>query len=124
MVEHRLVERHRDFILGPKSHRRVELARVLDERQLDGANHHALVRDPEADRLAQLVGREELAQDARQLLLVPNLAIGDNARCEGGDRRATDRPPAIAPNLSGGDAPGLEVQPDDPLCFLPWRKHP
>ena len=55
VVEHRLVERHRDLLLGLEADRGLELLRVLDRRQPQGADDDALVGDPEAHPLGELV---------------------------------------------------------------------
>ena len=56
-VEHRLVERHRDVLLGLEADRVLELVGVLDRRQAQRAHGDPLVGDAEADGLAKACGR-------------------------------------------------------------------
>ena len=66
VVEDRLVERHRDLLLGLEADRGLELRRVLDRRQAQGADDDALVGDPEPHPLGELVlGEERLAARRR-----------------------------------------------------------
>ena len=84
MIEHRLLERHRDLLLGLEAHRGLELVGVLDRRQPQGANDDPLVGDAEADPAAQLVLGEERAQRRRQHLGVGHLAVVEDRRLGSG----------------------------------------
>ena len=48
VLEHRLVERHRDVVLGLEANRRGELLGVLERREIDRAHDDALVGDADA----------------------------------------------------------------------------
>ena len=62
VIEDGLIQRHRDGVLGAKADRRIELLRVLDQRQLERPDDDPLVGDPEPDPLAELVAAEEVPE--------------------------------------------------------------
>ncbi len=60
VVDHGLLEGHRDLLLGGEADRGVELLRVLDRGQAQGADDDPLVGDAQPHLLAELVLGEEL----------------------------------------------------------------
>src|SRR4249920_2796254 len=74
VVEHRLVERDRQRLLGAKANGVHELALVIDRRELDAPHADAARCDAEAHALArQVVLLEERAQRIRECLDVTEL---------------------------------------------------
>jgi hypothetical protein len=118
MVEHGLLEGHRDLVLRAEPDRGVDLLLVLDQRQLHGPHDDPLVGDPEANGLAELVVGEQGAQRLRERLGVLHLALIDNTGRERRDRGAADLTRAVRTDLGGGDAAGLDVEADDGLSLL------
>ena len=112
-VEDRVVERHRHLVLGLEAHRGGEFLVVGDRRQLERAQHRALVGDADAHALAQACVAEQLAQRLAERLLVEHLALAHRV---GRQRQRAARSATIAPltvRLHGGDEAGLDVQADD-----------
>ena len=62
VLQHRLLERHRDLLLGLEANRGLHLGGVLDRRQAQGADDDVLVADPEPHSLGELVLGEELLE--------------------------------------------------------------
>ena len=121
MLEHRLVERHRDLLLGLEADRRLELLGVLDRRQAQRADDDPLVADAEPHPLGELVLGEERLQRLGEGVGVGDLALVEGARRRAGSiaagdhlRRAVDR------DLGRGDAAGLDVETDDGAGLLAW----
>ena len=112
VVDHRLVQRHRDLLLGGEADRGGELVRVLDRRQPQRSHDHALVGDAEADALAELVLGEEVAQRGGDAAGVGDLAVVERLRGErrGGRRRQLQ--PPVAAHLGSADAAGLDLEAD------------
>ena len=81
VLEHGLVERHRDLLLRLEADRRLHLLRVLDQRQPQGADDDPLVADPEADLLGKLVlGERASFTAAVEAVGVDHLALVEDAR--------------------------------------------
>ena len=78
-VEDRLLERHRDVILGLEANRRLELAVVLDQWQAKGPHRHPLVRESHPNGLRELVTGEQLLERVPQRLGVGYLALAEDA---------------------------------------------
>ena len=112
-VEHCLLERHRDLVLGLEADRGVELVLVLDERHAQVRTIDPLVGDADADLLGQLVLGEEILQRRRPGLGVGDLTLAGGARLKRGDAGSADRGRAVARHLGRGDAAGLDVEADD-----------
>ena len=121
VVEDGLVERHRDLVLRAEANRRVELLRVLDPRQPQRANHDALVGDPEANRLGELVPREEILEGLAERGGVLDLALAHDSGLERHDRGASDGTVATSRDLGRGDAAGLDVEADEGGCSSSQR---
>ncbi len=113
VVQHRRGQRHRHLILGLEAHRGAELLAVGDRRQLQRAQHRALVGQPHAHALAQSRVLEELAQRLAQLALVEHLALAHDVGRQRSAGGPFDDDPAVDVRLHGGHVPGLDIQPDD-----------
>ena len=100
VVEDGLVERHRDLLLGLEADRRVELLRVLDRRQAQGADDDALVGDAEPDPLGELVLGEEGAQGVGERVGVDDLAVLEGVGGEGRDRGRRNSASSRSPRTS------------------------
>ncbi len=85
-VEHRLFERHRDVVLGLKTHGGVELALVGDRRKLEGSHRDSLVGDPDPDAARELVLGEERLEGVAERLGIGDLALVEDPRVERRDR--------------------------------------
>ena len=112
MLEHGLLERHRDVVGRLEANRGVDLLGALERRKVERAHHDALVGDAEAHAPAELVLGEQVAQRGGERLDVDDLAVADDA---GGKRRgggALDLDLARA-RLDGGHVAGLDVETDD-----------
>ena len=66
VVQHRLLERHRQLLLGLEADRCLELLLVVDRRQLEHAQRDLLAGDAEADALGKVVLAEEGLQTRRR----------------------------------------------------------
>ena len=118
MVEHRLLQRHRKLLLRLKADGGVELLSVLDQRQLEHAQGHALAGQPEADVLGKLVLGEELPELLGETLGIGDLTLVEEPGEQGlGGRLPEDRAVAVA-ELGGGQKAGLDVQAHDRPALL------
>ncbi len=94
VVKHRGGQRHRHLILGLEAHCRVEILAVCHRRQLQRAQHGALVGEAHPHALAETGVAEELLQRQAKLALVDHLALAHDVRSEGGPAaRSTTIPP-------------------------------
>jgi hypothetical protein len=91
VLEHRLVERHRDVLLGLEANRRADLLRARQRRKVDRAHDDALVGDAHSDALGKLVLVEHLAKHCGERVDVDDLTIADDAGRERRGRRALNR---------------------------------
>ncbi len=89
-VEHRLLERHRDVVGGLEADRGLELLGVVDRRHPDRPHGDALVGDPEPDRAAELLAREQLLERGASASGIGDLALAEDAGREGLDPVAGD----------------------------------
>ena len=79
VLEHRLLERHRDVLLGLEADRRGDLLRVGQRRKVERAHDDPLVGDAEPYPPAELVLREQLAQHGGERVDVDDLAVAHDA---------------------------------------------
>src|SRR5207302_5324986 len=92
---------------------RRELLLVAQGRELERAEHRALVGDTDADALAEAAAGEQLAKRLAEGALVRDFAVTDGV---GGERQrcgllGQDR--TVYPRLDGGDETRLDVQAGD-----------
>ncbi len=119
VLEHGLVERHRDLLLGLEADRGVHLLRVLDRRQAHGADDDVLVADAEPHPLGELVLGEERLQRLGEAIGVEHLALVEDAGLKRLDRRCADPGRAVgALHLGRGDAARLDLEADDAARLL------
>src|SRR4051794_17250498 len=109
MVEHRLVEWHRDRLGRLEADGGVALLLVLDARQLDHADDDLLVGHAEPDALRQAGLGDEVLEGFSQAVAVHDLAVGDKARGQLGARAADD---ATTLYLGGGEVATVDIQTD------------
>ena len=112
MLEHRLLERHRDVVGGLEADRGVDLLGALERRKVEGAHHDALVGDAEADALAELVLGEQIAERGGERLDVDDLSVTDDAGGKWRGRGALDLHLARA-RLHRGHVARLDVEAHD-----------
>src|SRR3954453_15981321 len=80
VVEHRLVDRDRERLVGPEADRVLELALVVDPYEVEGAHADTVRRDADADAAPRkLVRAEELVERRRERGDVAHLAGDDDA---------------------------------------------
>src|SRR5207249_4194017 len=83
VVEHCLLDRDRQHLLGAEADRVLELLRIVDPGDLEDADADAVVGDPEADALPrQFVLPEERAQLLGEELWLAQLAAYDETVVE------------------------------------------
>ena len=116
VVDHSLVERGGEHLVGAEADHVLELLLVSAAGNLDHANADAAVAEPEPDAAArQAVGREELRQRLPERGRVANLAAADDAAAQA--VRAT-RTSSRSPSLTTCAALRLgrvDLQPDELL---------
>jgi len=112
VVEHRMVDRHRQLVLGLEADRGLEIALVLDQRQAQDPHREALVGDADPDLARQLVAREERAQRRAEPLRVDHLAVVEEARLERDDAGGPESGRSVQLNLGRSGAAGLDIEPD------------
>ncbi len=116
-VQGGLRERHRDLILSLEAHRRRELLAIGDRRQLEHAQHGALVGEPDAHPLAETALREQVAQRVAERALVEHLALAQRVGRQGRADGALHRDGSVDVRLHGRDVARLDVQADDPVVM-------
>jgi hypothetical protein len=111
-----VVERHRHLVLGLEVHRGREFLVIGHRRQLERAQHRALVGDADAHPLAQATTGEQLAQGLAERVLVDHFAVAHRVGRErhGGGPLSHDR--AVDTRLNRRDEAGLNVQADEVLA--------
>ena len=113
VLEHRLLERHRNVVLCMEADRRRDLLGVGERRQVDRPRQDPLAGDAQADALAELVLLEEAAQGLGERLDVDDLAVAEQARSQGDARSAVDCDGAAHADLDRRGEAGLDVEADD-----------
>ncbi len=114
VLEHRLLERHRDVLLSLELDGGGNLLGIGERREVDRPHHDALVGDTQPHPLAELVLREQSPQNLREGVHVGDLAVANDAR---GKRRigcVVDGDAAVR-DLHSGDITRLDVEPYDCL---------
>ena len=111
-VEHRVVQRHRHLVLGLEGDRGGELLVVGDRRQLERAQHRALVGDADAHALAEPAVAEEVTQRLGERDLVEHFAVAHGVRGQRRRGRALGEDRAVDARLDGRDEARLDVQTD------------
>ena len=112
MLEHGLLERHRDVVGRLEADRRADLLGALQRREVERAHHDALVGDTDAHPLGKLVSGEQVAQRRGERLDVDHLAVADDARGKLGAGGTLDGHVTGA-RLNRCDVSGLDVETDD-----------
>jgi hypothetical protein len=116
VVDDRLVDRHRELVLGLELHGRLEVLGVLQRRQVHDADDDARVGDTDPDLAVEPgVLRPHGAERRGQCLAVRNLTVPHHVRVEVGDGGTLDGEAVGGGHLYGGDGARLDVEPDDGL---------
>ena len=113
VLEHRLIERHRDVVLGLEADRRGDLLGSRERRQVQRAHDDALIGEAEAHPLAELVLGEHRAQNLGERLDVDDLAVADHPGRQRRGGSAFDGNPVA--RLHSRHVAGLDVKTDDLL---------
>ena len=117
VVEHRLLERDRQHLLGAEADRVRELLRVVDAGDLEGADADPVVRDPEPDAaLRQLVLGEERLEGERERLGVAELAVDDDAVVEPDTRGLHELGRLAVADARGRDLRAADLEADELLA--------
>ncbi len=112
VLEHRLLQRHRDVVLRVKAHGRRDLLGVRERRQVDGAHEDPLAGDAQAHALAELVLLEEVPQRLGERLDVGDLAVAQQPGRQRDARGALDFDGRARADLNRGGEAGLDVEAD------------
>ena len=119
VLEDRLVDRHRNLLLGLESDRGLHFLRVLDRRQPQGPDDDALVADAETDLLRELVGRVHRLQALDEAVWVDDLALVECAALERVDTGGSGQLcGSVDPHFGRGDAARLNIEADDVAALL------
>ena len=110
VVEHRLVERHRDRLGGLEADGGVALLGVLDARQLDHADHDLLVRDAEPDALRETGLLDEALERVGEPVAVGDLTVADEPgrQLEAGSAHDT-----TGVDLGGCEVAAVDIETDN-----------
>ena len=112
MLQDRLIERHRNVLLGLETRGRSDVLGVGQRRKIERAHDDPLVRDADADALAELVLGEQHAQRGGERLDIDHLAFANDARRERHGGGALDCHAAGA-RLYGVHISGFDVESDN-----------
>ena len=110
MVEHGLVERHRDRLGGLVADGGVALLGVVDARQLDHADDDLLVRDAEPDALRKTGLLDEALEHLGEPVAVHDLTVTDEA---GGQLEAGAAHDATGVDLGGCEVATVDIETDN-----------
>src|SRR3954447_26743370 len=114
VVEHRLLERDRQHLLGAEADRVLEMGRVGEAADLEAADADAVGAHTEANALhRKLVLAEELLEVRAERVGVTELAADDDAAVERLTCELYDVDLAVLADVRGGDMGGADLQPDD-----------
>ncbi len=118
-VEHRLVERDREDLLGTEANRVLQLAGVGDPFDLEHANADAVVGDPEADTfLRKLVQLEKSRERAREGDRVANLPRDHHTGLERLPNSLDELRHAVVEDAGRGDLGRADLEADELLRTL------
>ena len=117
VVEHRLLERDWQHLLGAEANRVRKLLGILDPSHLERAHADPVVGDAEPHAaLRQLVlGEERLERDGESLG-VAQLAVDDDAVVEGGARRLEELGNLAVTHQGGRDLGATDLESDELLA--------
>src|SRR5439155_2765491 len=119
VVEHRLLDRNRQHLLGTETDGVLELPWIGDAGDLEDPDSDAVVGDPEPDALArQAVLAEERAQRVRQQLWLAQLAADDQAVVDVLAPDLDELGRAVVDDPRGGDLRSADLEPDQALRAL------
>jgi len=108
VLEHRLVERHRNVVLGLEPHGGRDFFWILEWGQIDGAHHDPGIGNSDSDALGKLVLGEQVAQRRGQSLNIEDFAVTHDSAWKGHMGRALRRESGLAA-LDRGDVTRLDV---------------
>ena len=113
VVEDRLVERHRDLLLGLEAHGGLELLGVVDRRQPQGPHDDPLVGDPSRTRCESLCSEKS---ERSASATASGSATSPSWKASGGSGAiavAAELGTPFAAHLGRGDAAGLDLEADE-----------
>src|SRR5262249_14554067 len=119
VVEHRLLDRDRQRLLGAETNRVLELPRVLDAADLEHPDADAVVGDAEPHALARkLVLAEERLQLLGEQLRLADLAADDDAVAERLARDLDELGHAVVHDPRGRELRAADLEADQALRAL------
>ena len=116
VVEDRLVERHRNRVLRTEANRRIELVRRPRSAEARGCGRRPAGWRSRGGRSCRACAAEEVLERSRERFRVLDVALADHTRLERNDRGPSDAAAVLPLDLGGGDAAGLDVEPDEWMC--------
>src|SRR6185295_5460583 len=116
VVEHGVLERDRERLLGAEVNGVLELLRVVDPAELEHADTDAVARDPEPHALTRkLVFAEERLQRGRERVGLAELTADDDALVERGAGHLDDLGGAVVDDARCGELRCADLETDDLL---------
>jgi hypothetical protein len=118
-VDDRVVDRHRELVLRLETDGGLQLARVVEVGQLEGADDDLLVGYAHADALAQArVLLEEGAERVGEAVYVGHFAVADDPGLQRREGCRLHGDAAVDGDLGDGDAAGVDVETDEVVSAL------
>ena len=116
VVEHGLLERNRERLLGAEANGVLELLRIVDAADVEGSDADAVARDAEPHGLLrELVVLEEQLQRLGEGLGLAQLAADDDAGLEVLPGDLHQLRVAVVHDSGGGQLGGADLEADEPL---------
>src|SRR6185503_4610115 len=112
VVEHRLLERHRELLLRLEADGGLELLLVVDRGQLEDAERDLLAGNAEPDALGQVVLAEEGLHAVSEPVDVHDLTLMEEAGAESLGGGTDQLRLAAAGELGSSEEARLDVEPD------------
>ena len=123
VIEHGLLERHRQLLLRLEANGGVELLLALDVGQLDDAYDDLLAGDAETHDLRQAVVTEEGPQLLGETVHVGDLTFVEQPGRQRAGGSALQRRPTASREFCGSHEAGLDVEPYYRPCLLLEQSH-
>jgi hypothetical protein len=110
MVEHGLIERHRELFLRFETDGGLEFLCAFDRRQLEHPHHDSLIRNTETNAAGELALGEEDLQVIGETIDVDDLTVVKQPRLEDAGGGFRQRETLAVGELCRGDESRLDVQ--------------